>query len=296
MHADEGDVTSDAEGDLSGAAASATAAPADRIEMLVDLNRLGGRLLLLDRVRQSYVDLDDPGYLDFEYARAMADIIDVMPAGRLAVTHVGGGAGSLARYVHHTRPGSPQIMLEPNVAVTALVRERAPFPKGIRLRIRPVDGRSGVRDLASESADVVIVDAFDGGHIPAELSTAEFYTDIARVLRPDGVLLANVADCPPGRFLRRVVATMGAVFADVAVIGDPALLKMRRLGNYVIAAAPRSLPLPEIEQAAARAPLPRRVLAGEPLARLVTSARPLTDADSMESPEPPDEYWRVSLG
>jgi spermidine synthase len=296
MDADEGDVTSDAEGDLSGAAASATAAPAGRIEMLVDLNRRGGRLLLLDRVRQSYVDLDDPGYLDFEYARAMADVIDVLPAGRLAVTHVGGGAGSLARYVHHTRPGSPQIMLEPNVAVTALVREIAPFPKGIRLRIRPVDGRLGVRDLASESADLVIVDAFDGGHIPAELSTAEFYTDIARVLRPDGVMLANVADSPPAPFLRRVVATVRSVFPDVAVIGDPALLKMRRLGNYVIAAAPRSLPLPEIEQAAARAPLPRRVLAGEPLARLVTSARPLTDADSMESPEPPDEYWRVSLG
>jgi spermidine synthase len=302
--AGEGDVTPDAEGDLSRTPAPRRGTkpapePASEpplVELIVDLNRRGGRLLLVDRVRQSYVDLEDPGYLDFEYARTMADVLDALPAGRLAVTHVGGGAGSLARYVHHTRPGSPQIMLEPNAAQTELVRQRLPFPKGIRLRIRPVGGRAGMRELAAGSADVVILDAFDGGHIPAELTTAEFFADVARVLRPNGLLLSNVADSPPALFMRRVLATVRSVFPQVALIGDPALLKMRRLGNYVIAAAPGSLPLPEIEQAAARAPLPRRLLAGEPLARLIASAQRLTDADSMDSPEPPDEYWRVSLG
>ena len=62
-----------------------------RVELLADIDRPGGWLLLMDRIRQSYVDLDDPSYLDFEYVQAFADVIDALPAGPLAVTHVGKG-------------------------------------------------------------------------------------------------------------------------------------------------------------------------------------------------------------
>lgn len=269
----------------------------DRIELLYDADGGGARLLLVDRVRQSYVDLDDPGFLAFEYTRTIADVIDELPAGRLAVTHVGGGAGSLARYLQHTRPGSPQIMLEPNEELTALVRRELPYPKGIRLRIRPVDGSTGVAALAGGSADVLVLDAFDGSVVPAELTTVGFLSDVARVLRPDGVLLANVVDGPPAMaYLRRVLAGVGAVFGTVAAIGDPGVLKRRRFGNVVIAASNGSLSVEDLERAAARAPLPRRVLAGADLARFVAGARPFTERDSMVSPEPPDEIWRVAPG
>jgi spermidine synthase len=298
VHGDEQDVTASAEDDLSDPLViRRLAAPGTQVELVADGMRPGGRLLLVDRVRHSFVDLDDPGYLEFEYALAMADVLNALPAGRLAVTHVGGGAGSLARYVHHTRPGSPQIMLEPNTRVTELVREWVPFPKGIRLRIRPLGGREGMAELGTDSADVVVLDAFDGGHIPAELTTREFLADVARVLGPGGVLLSNVADGPPLDYLRRALATVDSVFGAVAVVADPALFKRRRFGNFVIAAAPTAqvLPLVEIEQAAARAPWPRRVLHGPELRRLVASAAPITDADALDSPEPPDEFWRVTL-
>ena len=85
-------------------------------ELLADADRPGGWLLLLDRIRQSYVDLDDPSYLDFEYVQAFADVLDALPPGPLAVTHVGGGGCTMARYVAATRPGSPQIVLEPDAA------------------------------------------------------------------------------------------------------------------------------------------------------------------------------------
>jgi hypothetical protein len=74
------------------------------IELLADENRPGGWLLLIDRIRQSYVDLDDPTYLDFEYMQAFADVLDALPEGPLAVTHVGGGGLAFARYVAATRP------------------------------------------------------------------------------------------------------------------------------------------------------------------------------------------------
>jgi spermidine synthase len=167
------------------------------VELLADADRPGGWLLTIDRIRQSYVDLDDPTYLDFEYVQALADVLDALPPGPLAVTHIGGGACTFARYVAATRPGSPQIVLEPDAALTALVRARLPLPRTSRIRIRPVDGRGGVAALADASADVVVLDAFHGGRVPGELTTAEFMTEIARVLRPTGVLLANIADGPP---------------------------------------------------------------------------------------------------
>ncbi len=43
-------------------------------ELLADADRPGGWLLLVDRIRQSYVDLDDPTYLDFEYVQSFADV------------------------------------------------------------------------------------------------------------------------------------------------------------------------------------------------------------------------------
>jgi spermidine synthase len=262
-------------------------------ELLADLDRPGGWLLLIDRIRQSYVDLDDPTYLDFEYVQAFADVIDALPAGPLAVTHVGGGAATLARYVAATRPGSPQIVLEPDAALTALVRARLPFARDARVRVRAVDGRTGVAALRDSSADVLVVDAFLGGRVPAELTTAEFVADAARVLRADGVLLVNIADGPPGIFTKRLVATVRTALPEVLVVADAAVLKLRRFGNVVLVASAQALPGDAIVAASARAMFPRSVRQGAQLRRWVGAALPLVDDDSMRSPAPPDDMWRV---
>jgi SAM-dependent methyltransferase len=263
------------------------------VELLADADRPGGWLLLIDRIRQSYVDLDDPTYLDFEYVQAFADVLESLPAGRLAVTHVGGGAATLARYVAATRPGSSQIVLEPDAALTAAVRARLPFPRNARIRVRPVGGREGVAALADASADVIVLDAFSGGRVPAELTTTEFVADATRVLRPDGVLLVNIADGPPLRYSRRLVATVAEHLPEVALRGDPSVFRGRRFGNLVLAASRADLPLVELRSRSATAMFPQRVIAGTDLAAFRSSALPLTDADPMRSPVPPDEIWRV---
>jgi SAM-dependent methyltransferase len=263
------------------------------VELLADDDRPGGWLLLLDRIRQSYVDLDDPSYLDFEYIQAFADVVDALPPGPLAVTHIGGGACTLARYVAQTRPGSPQIVLEPDAALTAVVRARLPFARGARVRIRPVDGRAGVAALADSSADLVVLDAFHGGRVPAELTTAEFFADVARVLRPAGVLLVNVADGPPGVFVRRLVSTVRTALPSALLTADPAVLKRRRFGNVVLAASAADVPVGAVTRAASAAPFARRVLSGAELVTFAGGAAPLTDADPMRSPQPPEEMWRV---
>jgi spermidine synthase len=259
-----------------------------RVELLADADRPGGWLLTIDRIRQSYVDLEDPTYLDFEYVQAMADVIDALPEGPLAVTHVGGGACTLARYVAATRPGSPQIVLEPDVEVTDVVRAKLPLPPRSRIRVRATGGRAGVGALRDASADVVVLDAFSGGRVPYELTTLEFITDVARVLRPAGVFLANVADGRSLVYSRRLAATVRRVLPHVLVSTDPAVGKGRRFGNVVVAGARSGLPIAEVRRAAAAAPFPRSILVG-----FGRDARPLRDDDALRSPEPPDEFWRV---
>ncbi|WP_375493834.1 spermidine synthase [uncultured Jatrophihabitans sp.] len=269
------------------AAPGASAQSAGEVEILADADRPGGWLLLIDRIRQSYVDLDDPTYLDFEYVQVLAQLLDALPAGRLRVTHIGGGAGTVARYVAVTRPGSPQIVLEPDAALTALVRARLPFPRSARIRVRATDGRSGVAALADASADVVVLDAFAGGRVPAELTTQEFLADVARVLGAGGVFLANVADGHPLTYTRRVLATLRTQFGATLLVTDPALLKGRRYANVVFAAG-AVLPVGDVRRAAAGAAFPRAVRTSLP-----GDAKPLTDDDPMRSPPPPEESWRI---
>jgi SAM-dependent methyltransferase len=263
------------------------------VELLADADRPGGWLLLTDRIRQSYVDLDDPTYLDFEYVQAFADVIELLPEGPLAVTHIGGAGCTLARYVAARRPGSSQIVFEPDAALTATVRARLPFAKGARIRIRPVDGRTGLGGLADESADVLVLDAYLGGRVPGEVTTAEFMAQAARVLRPDGLLLANLADGPPLRYSRRVARTVATSLPNVALRADPAVFRGRRFGNVVLAASRGELPVAGMARAAASAMFPQRVLAGAGFVGFVGAAKPLTDAAPMRSPAPPDDLWRV---
>ena len=113
------------------------------------------------------------------------------------------------------------------------------------------------------------------------------------MLRPSGVLLANVADGPPGTFARRLVSTVRGVLGSVLLVADPAVLKQRRFGNVVLAASRGELPVAAVTRAASGAPFPRRVMSGRGLTVFANGAAPLTDADPMRSPHPPEEIWRV---
>jgi spermidine synthase len=264
-----------------------------RIEFVVDEEHPGGTMLLMDSVRQSYVALDDPRYLDFEYIQYFASVLATVPEGPLAVTHIGGGGLTLPRYLVATRPGSSQIVLEPDVELTALVREKLPLPRHHRIRIRPVDGLVGVGQLADASADVVVLDAYADGRVPAELTTVEFLTEISRVLKGPGLLLANLVDEPGLRYVARVVAGIREVFGEVVLVAASDVLRGRRFGNVVLAACSAPLNVDELRRQIARQPFPAGVRDASQLAVRFGSARPWTVADSSESPEPAREGWRV---
>lgn len=275
-------------------------------ELQPDPDRARGWTLLLDGAPQSYVDLDDPAHLDFEYQRRLGHIIDVAaPPGRpLHVLHLGGGALSLARYVAATRPRSTQQVIEQDTALTQWVRTELPLERGWRIRIRGGDAREGLGRLPGQWADIVIADVFSGARTPAHLTSGEFLEEVRRVLQPGGLYAANIADGPgasgtgagtedgPARrpldHLRSQVATVRAAFGYAGLLADPAVLRGRRFGNGVLVAADRDLPFAELTRRAAGDPHPGRTEHGDGLAAFAGGAVPVTDATARPSPGPPE--------
>lgn len=264
-------------------------------DAVVEPDEFGGHTLVVDGYPQSYVVPDDPGLLVFGYVQQLAAVLDALPAGRLAVTHVGGGALTLARYVQHTRPGSPQVVLEPDAALTDLVRRELPLPRGHRIRVRPVAGREGLARLADGSADVVVVDAFAGAQVPASLVSAEWFAQVARVLKPGGVALMNTGDEPDHRHVARVHAALATALPHTAAVAETDVWKRRRHGNVVLLASDRALPLNAVVRNVARVPFPSTVRDGAALTRALGGGRPFTDADAAPSPAPPTPpgEWRL---
>lgn len=191
-------------------------------------------VLDMDGMQQSAVDLNDPRNLAFDYMRRIADLINAMPEGRLRVLHVGGAAMTLARYVAATRPRSAQVVLEPSVELIEQVRAEAPLPARSGIKVRPTTGQEGVLALRDASWDVVILDAFEGGLVPRELTARPFVEQVRRVLSPQGIFIANLVDKPPFPAVRDFVALARDLGAPLVGM-EPATYKGRRSGNVIIA-------------------------------------------------------------
>ncbi|SNT11964.1 Methyltransferase domain-containing protein [Actinomadura meyerae] len=265
-------------------------------ELLRDADRDGGWMLLVGGVPQSYVDLSDPTYLDFEYMRLIGDVVDcaVADGAALDAVHIGGAGCTLPRYIAATRPGSRQVVLEPDAELVQLVRERLPVKGVPGLRIRVTDGRAGVAALADDADDLVVMDAFAEASMPPELATREFVLDAARVLRPGGVYVVNVADGFRLPFARRVAATIRSVFRHTVLLGDPGVLRGRRFGNLIVAGSEAPLPVAELTRRAAGGAVRARVMDGGDLAAFCAGAAPLRDGEEIVAPVPPPQVFGSS--
>ncbi|MFI5757673.1 spermidine synthase [Streptomyces sp. NPDC051569] len=264
-------------------------------KLLPDVDRERAWLLTVDGAPQSYVDLDEPTHLEFEYVRRLAHVVD-RAAGEgdpLTVLHLGGGACTLPRYVAATRPGSRQRVVEADAGLLALVAERLPIPDGSGITLHGADARRWLEAAPARSADVLIADVFGGSRIPAHITSVEYAREAERVLRTDGVYAANLADGAPFDFLRSQLATFAAVFEELALIAEPAMLRGRRFGNAVLVASHTAIDTAALARRAASDAFPARVEHGPSLRRLIGDAVPVRDAGAVPSPRPPDGAFSI---
>jgi len=209
------------------------------VSVAVDDDRETGRILVLDDLRHSYVDLEDPEYLEFWYTRRLTEAIGLVESeGPLRVVHIGGGALTVPTWMQTTQPGSDQTVFEIDDELIDLVVDefaRSTGP-GTGLEVLAGDARQSLADVPDDSADVVVGDAFGSRAVPWHLATREFVEEVNRVLRPGGVYALNVIDGAGLDFLRAETATIASVFSSVQVVLSEGAADGRR-GNAVIVAS-----------------------------------------------------------
>jgi hypothetical protein len=256
-------------------------------ELLQDLDRPSGWQLQVDGTPQSYVDLEDPTHLEFEYVRLLADLADGVgiPGTAITALHLGGGACTLARYVAATRPGSTQVVMEADDLLVDVVRSQL-GTGGFRLRVG--DGREALQHLTPGTSELVVTDVFVGARVPGTFATVEFGREVRDVLTTGGVYAVNVGDTGMLPFARAQAATLLEVFPHVVVLADPGVLRGRRFGNVVLGASDTAFDLDHLRSVTARAIGRARVEDG---ARFRRTASPCWDADPPVAPLPPPDTW-----
>ncbi len=258
--------------------------------VLPDDSRPGAFRVVFGDAAQSWVDPDHPDELAFEYVQQLALALEVIaltapPEQRLRVVHVGGAGMSLPRWLAWRRPGTAQIVLEPDAELTAVVRRIIPLPKRSGIKVRDVDGLTGIAAMPTAYADVVILDAFDGDQVPGELAGAAFLDQVQRLGRGPGLLCANVTDRAPFDWSRRFAAGLARQWRHVAMGAEAAVHKGRRFGNLVFLAAPGRLPLPQLRRGSAGLPFSYRWLDRNELASWIGGAEPFGEV-APPSPKP----------
>ncbi|GAA3368773.1 fused MFS/spermidine synthase [Streptomyces sannanensis] len=264
-------------------------------KLMPDVDRARAWLLTVDGAPQSYVDLDDPTHLEFEYAQRLAHVVDCAAAegAPLDVLHLGGGALTLPRYVAATRPGSRQDVVEADLGLLELVAEHLGLPDGSGIEVHGADARAWTEAAPAGSADLLIADVFGGSRVPAHLTSVEYARAAERVLRPGGIYAANLADGAPFTFLRAQIATFAAVFEELALIAEPSVLRGRRFGNAVLLASHAELDTAALARRTAADAFPARVEHGAALREFTGGVHPVRDADAQPSPEPPDGAFSI---
>ncbi|MDH6137793.1 spermidine synthase [Kitasatospora sp. MAA4] len=263
-------------------------------ELVPDRDRPQAWSLLLDGAPQSHVDLAEPTRLSFEYQRRLGHVADLAgPPGKpIRALHLGGGALTLARYVAATRPRSRQQVAELDAALTEWVRTELPLQQGWQIKVRGADARAVLERAPEAAAELVIADVFSGARVPAHCATLEFAALAARALAPGGLYAVNITDGGALPFARSQAATLLAVFPEVALIADPAVLRGKRFGNLILVAGQTSLPIAELTRRTASDSALGRVEHGRSLADFTGGAAVATDAASAPSPTPPPGAFR----
>jgi spermidine synthase len=238
-----------------------------------------GRVLRLDTLRHSYVDLEDPEHLEFEYVQAIASVTDAMaPAGEpLSALHVGGGGLTLPRYLAEVRPGTTSRVLEVDPGVVAIDEEQLGLETSADLTVQVGDARVGLSSEPAGERDLVVGDAFGGLSVPWQLTTVEALTLVDDALAADGIYAVNLIDHPPLDFIRAELATLRTVFDHVLLLARAPVLAGEDGGNVVAVASQEPLPADRIAATLEERGLAWQVAQGAELDAFIGDAGVLTD-------------------
>lgn len=172
--------------------------------------------LVLDHLVHSYTNLEEPFYIEYEYIRMYEEMVRWQAKKRasLKVLFVGGGGYTFPRFIEAKYPGAEIHVVEIDPEITRVARKYLGISDNTKIRSFNEDGRWFVMNCKEKGTyDFIFGDAFNDLSIPYHLTTKEFAIQLKSLLKPDGLLLANVIDSfKKGAFMPSYIRTLEEVF------------------------------------------------------------------------------------
>src|SRR4030043_2251916 len=172
--------------------------------------------LVLDHLVHSYTDLNDPLYIEYEYIRIYEELVrwQAKKRGAFRSLFLGGGGYTFPRFIEAKYPKAEIHVVEIDPEITKVAQKHLGVSENTRIRSFNEDGRWFVMNCKEkESYDFIFGDAFNDLSIPYHLTTKEFAAQLKRLLKPNGLLLANVIDSfEKGGFMPSYIRTLEEVF------------------------------------------------------------------------------------
>ena len=191
---------------------------------------------------QSGVYLDDTKDLPFWYTRRMVEVT-IAPKPR-TVLLLGGGAFTMAEYMARQLPNTHIDVVEIDPGLENISRQYFSYQSLPNVKLIFDDARTYIQ-RTNRHYDVVLIDVYNGGEIPYSLLTAEYGSELARITREDGLVVANLIAGLNNAPCRELFAAFDAVYRRTwpyAWYGTQHRDLSR--GNYVVAYSkkPRTMP------------------------------------------------------
>jgi len=148
-----------------------------------------------DDVSQSCIDLEDLDFHVLEYTGIIFAglLLNSNPQSGLII---GLGGGVIPREMRRSFPNMEINVIEIDPEVKRVAQDFFYFETDEKMQVTILDGRVFVRRQAAkkpkQSYDMIILDAFNDEYIPFHLTTMEFLQEVAKILDPEGVLVANL--------------------------------------------------------------------------------------------------------
>jgi spermidine synthase len=203
--------------------------------------------LVLDHLIHSYTDLQDPLYLEYDYVRIYEEMVrwQVKKGRSLKALFLGGGGYTFPRFIDAKYPKAEIDVVEIDPEITRTAKKYLGVSESTKIRTFNEDGRWFVMNCQDKGTyDFIFGDAFNDLSIPYHLTTKEFATLLKSLLKPDGMLMANVIDSfKQGAFMPSYIRTLEEVFGkgNVHLITLSSDYDHIGISTFVVVASPQKL-------------------------------------------------------
>ena len=214
------------------------------------------KVLELDGLVHSYISLQDPTFLAYDYLKVIADIATytAQQNPNMRALFIGGGGYTMPKYLEKKYPQSTLEVIEIDPEVTRVDFAYLGLSPDTHIVTFNEDARQAVKKLPEGQYDMVFGDAYKNYSIPYQLTTHEFNQQVKGLLKSNGIYVANLIDkLHSGKFLRAYVNTVRQTFPYVYLIPGNTAWEDDSRATHLVVCSMQPLASTALSEASARA-------------------------------------------